>query len=257
MGPGARRGRGDRRQAGRRRAAAYLAKYSTKSTDEHGVLDHRLRAGVPDALELPTHLRRLVESAWRLGGEPGGQELRLRAWAHTAGYRGHCLTKSRRFSTTFGALRAIRQEWRVAEKRVGADRPTTREPTATPTGSSASGRSSAWATRQRAMPGWPSRSPRRNDWPDASLRGATGCFAGGEVRHAVLADDLISIPEAARASAFTPTPSTGCAAPGSFLRLSRSVLGGGCRFRVLSAISIRRQEKILEASGKSEDERSR
>jgi hypothetical protein len=108
-------------QAGRRQAAAYLAKYSTKSTDEHGVLDHRLRAGVPDALELPAHLRSLVESAWRLGGEPGGMELRLRAWAHTAGYRGHCLTKSRRFSTTFGALRAVRQEWQVAEKGVGAD----------------------------------------------------------------------------------------------------------------------------------------
>jgi hypothetical protein len=104
------------RDAGRRRAAAYLAKYSTKSTEDNGVLDHRLRAGIPDALELPTHLRNLVESAWRLGGNGGGRELRLRAWAHTAGYRGHCLTKSRRFSTTFAALRANRQEWRVAEK---------------------------------------------------------------------------------------------------------------------------------------------
>ncbi len=105
------------KDAGRRRAAAYLAKYSTKSTEDHGVLDHRLRTGVPDAFELSDHLRSLVESAWRLGGAPGGRELRLRAWAHTAGYRGHCLTKSRRFSTTFTALRAIRQEWRVAEKR--------------------------------------------------------------------------------------------------------------------------------------------
>jgi hypothetical protein len=109
------------RDAGRRRAAAYLAKYSSKSTEEHGVLDHRLRAGVPDALELPAHLRSLVESAWRLGDEPGGRELRLRAWAHTAGYRGHCLTKSKRFSTTFAALRAIRQEWTVAEKRGDSD----------------------------------------------------------------------------------------------------------------------------------------
>jgi hypothetical protein len=104
-------------QAGRRRAAAYLAKYSTKSTEEQGVLDHRFRAGVPDALDLPPHLRRLVEAAWRLGGEPSGRELRLQAWAHTAGYRGHCLTKSRRFSTTFAALRANRQEWQVSEKR--------------------------------------------------------------------------------------------------------------------------------------------
>lgn len=105
--------------AGRRRAAAYIAKYSTKSTDDDGVLDHRLRAGVPDALELPEHLRSLVESAWRLGGEPPGEELRLRAWAHTAGYRGHFITKSRRFSTTFAALRANRQEWTVAQKQAG------------------------------------------------------------------------------------------------------------------------------------------
>jgi hypothetical protein len=109
------------KDAGRRRAAAYLAKYSTKSTEDTGVLDHRLRAGVSDALELPAHLRNLVESAWRLGDEAGGRELRLRAWAHTAGYRGHCLTKSRRFSTTFAALRAIRQEWTVAQKSAGAD----------------------------------------------------------------------------------------------------------------------------------------
>jgi hypothetical protein len=109
------------RDAGRRRAAAYVAKYSTKSTEDNGMLDHRLRAGIPDALELPAHLRNLVESAWRLGGDGSGRELRLRAWAHTAGYRGHCLTKSRRFSTTFSALRANRQEWRVAEKRGAAE----------------------------------------------------------------------------------------------------------------------------------------
>jgi hypothetical protein len=108
------------KDGGRRRAAAYLAKYSTKSTEDTGVLDHRLRAGVPEALELPAHLRHLVESAWRLGHEGGGRDLRLQAWAHTAGYRGHCLTKSRRFSTTFAALRAVRQEWTVAEKRAGA-----------------------------------------------------------------------------------------------------------------------------------------
>ena len=75
-----------------------------------------------EGLDLSDHLRNLVESAWRLGDAPGGRELRLRAWAHTAGYRGHCLTKSRRFSTTFTALRAMRQEWTVAEKRSGTGR---------------------------------------------------------------------------------------------------------------------------------------
>ncbi len=101
-------------EQGRRRAAAYLAKYSTKSTEELGVLDHRLRAGVPESLDLSAHMRRLVETAWSLGADPSHQKLGLRLWAHTAGYRGHFLTKSRRFSTTFAALRDARREWRIA-----------------------------------------------------------------------------------------------------------------------------------------------
>jgi hypothetical protein len=34
--------------------------------------------------------------------------LRLRAWAHMLGFRGHWSTKSRRYSTTMGALRRAR-----------------------------------------------------------------------------------------------------------------------------------------------------
>ncbi len=75
--------------------------------------------GLPDGVELPSHLRNLVEAAWRLGGIPVGRELNLRAWAHAAGYRGHFLTKSRRFSTTFAELRVVRREWRLQEKRCG------------------------------------------------------------------------------------------------------------------------------------------
>ena len=89
------------RERGRRRAAAYLAKYSTKSTEDHGVLDHRLRAGVPDA----SSCRPSPELVERPGDWADATERApLRAWAHTAGYQGHCLTKSRRFSTTFAAL---------------------------------------------------------------------------------------------------------------------------------------------------------
>jgi hypothetical protein len=36
---------------------------------------------------------------------------RLAACAHAFGYRGHCLTKSRRYSTTFKQLRADREAW--------------------------------------------------------------------------------------------------------------------------------------------------
>jgi hypothetical protein len=49
---------------GRRRAAAYLAKYATKGSDEYGVLDHRLRSGTPRDGRLPDHLRTLVDTAW-------------------------------------------------------------------------------------------------------------------------------------------------------------------------------------------------
>jgi hypothetical protein len=90
---------------GRRRAAAYLAKYATKGSDEHGVLDHRLRSGIPRDERLPDHLRALVETAWELGQRVDSDNPRLWLWAHTCGFRGHFLTKSRRYSTTFGELR--------------------------------------------------------------------------------------------------------------------------------------------------------
>jgi hypothetical protein len=105
---------------GRRRAAAYLAKYATKGTDEHGVLDHRLRSGTPRDGRLPDHLRTLVDTAWRLGERAGTEKFRLQLWAHTCGFRGHFLTKSRRYSTTFGALRAERQRWRLANRPQGS-----------------------------------------------------------------------------------------------------------------------------------------
>jgi len=100
---------------GRRRAAAYLAKYATKGSDEHGMLDHRLRSGTLHDGRIPDHLRALVETAWRLGEIDDADPLRLRQWAHTCGFRGHFLTKSRRYSTTFSALRDERQRWRIAQ----------------------------------------------------------------------------------------------------------------------------------------------
>jgi hypothetical protein len=49
-----------------------------------------------------------MRACWRLGGLPEFEPLRLRAWAHTLGYRGHILTKSRAYSTTYATLRAER-----------------------------------------------------------------------------------------------------------------------------------------------------
>jgi hypothetical protein len=99
----------------RRRAAGYLAKYATKSTDDAGALDHRLRSGDPAALPIPDHLRTMAETAWRLADHPHLAGLNLRHWAHTLGYRGHWLTKSQAWSTTFGALREARHSWQLEQ----------------------------------------------------------------------------------------------------------------------------------------------
>ena len=96
--------------------AAYIAKYATKSTDAFGRLDHRLHQSDLASLDVRPHLKRLVTTAWDLGGRPELEPLKLRHWAHTLGFRGHWLTKSRRYSTTLGALRSARSEW-TAERR--------------------------------------------------------------------------------------------------------------------------------------------
>jgi hypothetical protein len=101
--------------------AAYIAKYATKSTEAVGGLLHRLEEGDLPGLRVREHVRRLVECAWRLGGDERLEGLRLRRWAHALGFRGHCFTKSRRYSTTFTALRRARHE-HVLERLHGGER---------------------------------------------------------------------------------------------------------------------------------------
>lgn len=97
-----------------RTIANYIAKYVTKSTDDNGALDRRLHSlSDLDQRGVTGHLRRMVETAWDLGGRPELASRRLRAWAHTLGFRGHCITKSRHYSVTFGYLRAERQAWQI------------------------------------------------------------------------------------------------------------------------------------------------
>ena len=90
--------------------AGYIAKYATKATESFGSgLDRRLTADDLDCLDqLPAHVAKLVQAAWELGGRPQFDGLRLRAWAHMLGFGGHWSTKSRRYSTTFAALRRAR-----------------------------------------------------------------------------------------------------------------------------------------------------
>jgi hypothetical protein len=56
----------------------------------------------------------MIAAAWELGSREEYTALNLRRWAHMLCFRGHFLTKSRRYSTTFTAIRAERRAHRVA-----------------------------------------------------------------------------------------------------------------------------------------------
>lgn len=94
--------------------AAYVAKYVTKGAAEVGAgLDHPVQSAAEIArAQVSPHVRSLMAACWRLGGLPVLESMRLRAWAHSLGYRGHVLTKSRVYSTTYAALRDARTEHR-------------------------------------------------------------------------------------------------------------------------------------------------
>jgi hypothetical protein len=95
------------------RVARYVAKYATKAAETVGpALDRPIKSTRDLArLDLPDHAARLVRACWTLGGRPELAGLGLRRWAHMLGYRGHFLTRSRRYSTTFRALRGARRGW--------------------------------------------------------------------------------------------------------------------------------------------------
>lgn len=100
-----------------KKVAGYVAKYATKSSEGSGVLDQPIRSAEDlDRRALDSHTRRMVETAWRLGADPAFADLGLARHAHALGYGGHFLTKSRRYSTTFGALRGARAEWRARRR---------------------------------------------------------------------------------------------------------------------------------------------
>jgi hypothetical protein len=93
------------------RVAGYIAKYATKSTEDAGGVDHRIEhAHELDNLRCREHARRLITSAWQAGERDDVDTDRVRRWAHQFGFGGHCFTKSRRFSTTFKALRQARAQ---------------------------------------------------------------------------------------------------------------------------------------------------
>ena len=91
------------------KVAGYVAKYATKAAECTGTLDRRITPA--DRLaDLPVrdHARRHISACLRLGKLPQLKDLRLAAWAHMLGFRGHFSTKSRGYSITLGSLRADR-----------------------------------------------------------------------------------------------------------------------------------------------------
>jgi hypothetical protein len=97
--------------------ANYIAKYATKDAKLPGLPDTRIRhASEFAALRCPAHYKKMMTTAWELGARNATGDPRLRHWAHTLGFGGHFLTKSRRYSVTFGQLRRARAEHRRLER---------------------------------------------------------------------------------------------------------------------------------------------
>jgi hypothetical protein len=105
-----------------RRVAAYLAKYVTKSVAEFGLGARRLSERAIPELRVTDHVRQILYTIAELAELPGHRA--MVAWLHTLGYRGHITSKTRRYSTTMGALLARREAWRQehqAETPTGAN----------------------------------------------------------------------------------------------------------------------------------------
>ena len=88
---------------------------------------HRSRRALPAASGTQADIERcaarpttggMITTAWQLGSN-GHRHPRFRAWAHMLGYGGHFLTKSRRYSVTFGQLRDARTDHRRAARHPG------------------------------------------------------------------------------------------------------------------------------------------
>jgi hypothetical protein len=91
-----------------RAVAAYIAKYATKCSDDLGLGEI---VEIQSLADTSRHLVGLVRAAQRLGERKDLARLRLQEHAFNLGFRGHWSTKSRRYSTTFTALRRARRDY--------------------------------------------------------------------------------------------------------------------------------------------------
>ncbi|MBD0690280.1 replication initiator protein RepSA [Streptomyces sp. CBMA123] len=96
--------------------ASYIAKYATKSAETTETVDRRiLERHELDRHDLPAHTRRLIEACWNLDQHYPGRL--LAHWSHMLGFRGHFSSKSPTYSTTLGALRQVRADYRADQAR--------------------------------------------------------------------------------------------------------------------------------------------
>jgi hypothetical protein len=108
-----------------RRVAGYLGKYVTKSITTPGIPDRPITSEDLGRLRCGPHYAAMIRTAWDLGGlacpncagpdcptchGTGLAYPKLRRWAHTLGFGGHVITKSRRYSTTMTRLRHARRD---------------------------------------------------------------------------------------------------------------------------------------------------
>lgn len=97
--------------------ANYIAKYATKTISASGLPDRPVNGlSVIAALRCAKHYKRLISVCWELGKHPAMAQLGLNRWTHMLGYRGHFLTKSQRYSTTFTRLRHDRITYRRVQR---------------------------------------------------------------------------------------------------------------------------------------------
>ena len=98
---------------------SYVAKYATKTTDGTRELARRFhsRRQIRHLIDDP-HAQTLALTAWDLDLSTTWAPLRLRDHAHTFGFTGQLITKSRDYSTTFAALRGARAEF-MSSRNVG------------------------------------------------------------------------------------------------------------------------------------------
>jgi hypothetical protein len=92
------------------RVASYIAKYATKSAEDFGLGGQRITQDSLPYLDLSAHVGAVVRTSWELGGTESYAG--LRRWLHMAGFHGHFASKSRRYSTTLGAIRRELSDFR-------------------------------------------------------------------------------------------------------------------------------------------------